>query len=121
MQINDRLRKQRIAKMLGDNEARSVIRSTLRSSKSVAQISEELGLPSRTAYRYVTDLCDAGILARDRNILLEGGGKYVVYKSMVRSVMVRYDGLADTVDVEVIPNDTMLDKFFRFWTTLGQV
>ncbi len=63
MQINDRLRKERIAKMLGENEARSVINSTIQSPKSIAQISEELGLPSRTAYRHVSDLCEVGLLA----------------------------------------------------------
>ena len=63
MQINDRLRKERIAKMLGENEARSVINATIRTPKSIAQISEELGLPSRTAYRHVSDLCEVGLLA----------------------------------------------------------
>ena len=120
MQINDRLRKERIAKMLGENEARSVINATIQGPKSIAQISEELGLPSRTAYRHVSDLCEVGLLAVDRNILLEGGGD-VMYRSIVKSVQLRYDGLTNTVEVDLIPNDTMLDKFFRFWTMMGPV
>ena len=121
MQINDRLRKERIAKMLGETEARSVLYATISKSKSVAQISEELGLPARTAYRHVNDLCEVGLLARDKNILLEGGGRYVIYRSIIKSVQLRYDGPTNTVEVDVIPNDTMLDKFFRFWTMMGQV
>lgn len=107
-------------KILGDAETRKVMNATIQESKSAAQISEELGLPSRSAYRHISDLCEVGLLARDRNILLHGGGKYVLYRSMVKSVSLRYDSLADTVEVDLIPNDTILDKFFRFWAYLSE-
>ena len=107
-------------KILGESEARRVINATIQTSKSVAQISEELGIPSRTAYRHINDLCEVGLLTRDRNILITGGGKYVLYRSMVKSVELRYDSLANSVEVDLIPNDTMLDKFLRFWTYMSE-
>ncbi len=119
MQINDPLRKERIVKMLGETEARMVINATIQAPKSVAQISEELGLPSRTAYRQISDLCEVGLLTRDRNILLDGGGKYALYRSIVKSVSLRYDAVTNAVEVDVIPNEAILDKFFRFWTQMG--
>jgi len=108
-------------RILGEAKARKVINATIQASKSVAQISEELHIPSRTAYRHMNDLCEVGLLTRDRNILIDGGGKYVLYSSMVKSVNLKYDSLANTVEVDLIPNDTMLDKFLRFWTYMSEV
>jgi predicted transcriptional regulator len=120
MQIYDQLRKEKIVKILSETEARMVIKATIQSSKSAAQISSELGLPSRSTYRYINDLCGVGLLTRDQNILLDGGGKYVLYRSMVKSVSLKYDSIANTVEVDLIPNDTILDKFFRFWTYMSE-
>ncbi len=44
-----------------------------------------------------------------------------MYRSIVKSIQLRYDGLTNTVEVDLVPNDTMLDKFFRFWTMMGPV
>lgn len=107
-------------KVLGEEEARQVINTTVRASKSVAQISRELGMPSRSAYRHINDLCDVGLLTRDRNILFDGGGKCVLYRSMVKSVALRYDSLGNTVELDLIPNDTILDKFLSFWTYMSK-
>jgi len=120
MQINDSLRKEKIMRILGETEARKVLNATIQTSKSVAQISEELSIPSRSAYRHVNDLCEVGLLTRDRNILIDGGGKYVLYRSMVKSVSLKYDSLANAVEVDLIPNDTILDKFLRFWTYMSE-
>ena len=119
MLVDDELRKQKIMKVLGETEARMVINVTAQSSKSVAQISKELGLPSRSAYRHINNLCEVGLLTRDRNILLDGGGKYILYRSMVKSISLKYDSLANRVDVDLIPNDIILDKFFRFWSYMS--
>ena len=121
MQVYDELRKDKIMKILGETEARMVINATVHSSKSVAQISKELKLPSRSAYRHINDLCEVGLITRDRNILLHGGGRYILYRSMVKSVSLRYDSMANRVDVDLVPNDTILDKFFRFWSYMSEM
>jgi len=121
MQINDPLQKEKIVKIFSESEARMVINATVQAPKSVAQISEELGLPPRSTYRHINELCEVGLLTRDRNILLDGGGKYVLYRSMVKSVSLKYDGNSNSVEVDLIPNDTILDKFFRFWTYMSEV
>jgi predicted transcriptional regulator len=119
MQIDDYARKERIMRILSENEAREVINTTVQASKSVAQISEELGMPSRSTYRHINNLCEVGLLARDKNVLIDGGGKYVLYRSLVKSVAFKYDSQARTVEVDLIPNDNTLDKFLRFWTSLS--
>lgn len=121
MQVNDEPRKLKIMKILGETEARMVINAAVQSSKSVAQISEELGLPPRSTYRHINDLCEVGLLTRDRNILLDGGGRCVLYRSMVKSVSLRYDSSANCIEVELIPNETILDKFFRFWSYMSEM
>jgi len=102
-------------KVLGEEEARRVINATVLAPKSVAQVSRELGMASRSVYRHISDLCEVGLLARDRNILIDGGGKYALYRSMVKSVAFRYDPMKNDVDVDLIPNDIILDKFLEFW------
>lgn len=78
-------------------------------------------MPSRSVYRYISDLCEVGLLARDRNILIDGGGKCVLYRSMVKSVGFRYDPVRNAVEVNLIPNDTILDKFLNFWKYMNSV
>jgi predicted transcriptional regulator len=117
MQIDDYARKERIMRILSEDEARDVINTTVQASKSVAQISEELGMSSRSAYRHINSLCEVGLLARDKNVLIDGGGKYGLYRSLVKSVALKYDSQAKTVEVDLIPNDNTLDKFLRFWTS----
>lgn len=107
-------------KILGEEGARQVINTTVHASKSVAQISGELGMPSRSAYRHINDLCEVGLLTRDRNIIIDGGGKCVLYRSMVKSIALRYDSLGNTVEVDLIPNETILDKFLSFWTYMSE-
>ena len=108
-----------MVKVLGESDARRVINATVVAPKSATQISEELGMPPRSAYRHINALCEVGLLTRDRNIIIHGGGRYVLYRSMVKSVELKYDSAANTVEVDLIPNDTILDKFLRFWAYMS--
>jgi predicted transcriptional regulator len=108
-----------MVKVLGEFDARRVINATIGAPKSASQISEELRMPSRSTYRHINALCEVGLLARDKNIIIHGGGRYVLYRSMVKSVEMKYDSVENTVEVDLIPNDTILDKFLRFWAYMS--
>ena len=73
-----------------------------------------MDLPIRTLYRYVEELCKLGVLAKERMIVMENGGKYVLYRSMVKSITIRYE--VGGLEVDLIPNEKILERFLRFWS-----
>lgn len=96
---------------------RRTLLATIKEAKSATQLSEELGIPVRTVYRYIRDLSEIGLLAAESWHYLCGGGKYALYRSMVRSVTVEY---GSTLEVDLIPNEEILRRFMRFWSYLGR-
>lgn len=116
MHISDPATMERIVKILTDLHARNIMAATVDRAKSAAEIAEELTIPTRTVYRQIGELCEAGLLTSERNMLIQSGGKYVLYRSMVKSVTLTYEGAQNVLEVDVIPNDGILEKFMRFWT-----
>jgi|SRR5208283_5934706 len=119
MRIKDPEIMERIIKALTDSGTRGVLRTTVSSPKSAAQLAEELEMPIRTVYRHITDLCELGLLTSERGMLIESGGKYVLYRSMVKSLTFMYNSEKDSLDVDIIPNENILGKFMRFWSYMG--
>lgn len=119
MRIEETMRKERIVRLITEAEALRIITTTVSKPKSAAEISEELQIPERTVYRHISELCDSGLLTSEKNVIMEGGGKYVLYRSMVKSIAVKYDSGGEGLEVELIPNENLLYKFVRFWTYMG--
>lgn len=119
MHLNNRDMIEKMIRVLSDQGARSVLVFTVTSPKSAAELSEQLGIPIRSTYRHITDLCDLGLLAGERSALIESGGKSVLYRSMVKSVTLEYDNVKDSFDVNLVPNENILDRFVRFWGYMG--
>lgn len=112
--IQDANSKEELAKAFSDSTVRRIVAATLHDSKSANDLSEMLDLPHRSLYRYLDELCKLGILAKERMVVLGSGGKYVLYRSMVKSVTLRYE--SDGLEVDLIPNEKILDRFLRFWS-----
>lgn len=119
MHIKDRDIIEKMIRSLTDAGVRKVLVSAVATPKSAAQLSEELEIPIRSVYRYITDLSELGLLAAERGALIESGGKSVLYRSMVKSVTFMYNNEEDSFDVNLTPNENILEKFMRFWSYMG--
>jgi len=119
MRIKDPGLIEKMIKALTEPGVRKVLCSTVVTSKSATQLSEELNIPIRSVYRHITDLCDIGLLTSERAMLIDSGGKFVMYRSMVKSVSILYNSERDSFEVDIIPNENILGKFMRFWSYMG--
>ncbi len=117
MRINDPNVAERVALAMSDSHTRRIISVTLASAKSANDLSEELTLPLRSIYRYVEEMCELGLLTGERQALIDSGGKYTLYRSTVKSVTVSFEG--DRVEVDLIPNEDVVGRFMRLWSSLG--
>jgi predicted transcriptional regulator len=118
MRINDPTVKENLAKSISDSHLRRILTATTTKAKSGAELSAELGIPLRSLYRYIKDLSKLGLLTVERSSFPHGGGKYELYRSMVRSMTVKYEG--NTVEIDLLPNEGILERFMRFWTYMGR-
>lgn len=94
-------RKQAVLGALADGYCRQILRCTLGSPRSAAEISRGEGIPISTVYRRLQALCDARLVAISGSIS-EDGKKYFLYRSRTRHVSLEWD-LGD-VDVRLEPN-----------------
>lgn len=118
MRIIDPVLKENIAKAMSDSHIRRIVWATVAKAKSATDLSAQLEIPIRTVYRYARTLSQLGILTAESSLLLRGGGKYVLYRSMVTSIMVKYEG--DMIEVDLVPNEGILERFMRFWSYMGR-
>jgi predicted transcriptional regulator len=112
--IDNGASKEELAKAFSDSNVRRIVAATLHEPKSANQLSALLNLPNRSLYRYVDELCKLGVLAKERMVVRESGGKYVLYRSMVKSITLKYE--TDGLEVDLIPNEKILERFLRFWS-----
>jgi predicted transcriptional regulator len=103
---------------MSDPQHRRIVSATVAKAKSATEIAHELGLSSRSVYRYAKNLSQLGILTPERWTLLDKGGKEMLYRSMVRSVTIKCAG--EDLEVDLQPNEGILDRFLRFWSYMGR-
>lgn len=117
MRVHDAALKEKLAEAAADPNLRRAVSATIEKAKSVTELSAELGIPVRSVYRYIRDLSELGLLTAEKWRFLHGGGKYALYRSMVKSVTVRYGSI---LEVDLVPNEGILDRFMRFWSYMGR-
>jgi DNA-binding transcriptional ArsR family regulator len=118
LRINDPVLRESIAEAMSDPQLRRIISATLTKSKSAIEIASELGIPIRSVYRHLRTLKGLGILTVQNQLILEKGGKETLYRSMVRAVIIRCE--AENLEVDLLPNEGILDRFLRFWSYMGR-
>jgi hypothetical protein len=118
MRINNPALRENVARSMSDSRFRSILSATIPKAKSGAELSAELGIPVRSLYRYIKSLNELGLLAVERSSFPRGGGKFDLYRSMVRSVTIKYE--ANAVEIDLLPNEGILERFMRFWTYIGR-
>lgn len=110
--------KEGIAQAMSNSDHRRIVAATIGKSKSVAELATELSISARSLYRYTKNLSQLGILVPEGLALLDKGGKYALYRSMVRSVTIKCNG--EDIEVDLEPNEGILDRFVRFWSYMGR-
>lgn len=118
MRINDPVIAEKITMAISDMHARRIISASIPRAKSANELADELAIPLRSIYRYIEELCNMGLLAGERQELIDSGGKYMLYRSLVKSVTVQFG--TDGLDVDLIPNEDIVGKFMRLWASLGR-
>ncbi len=118
MRIENPALKEGIARAMSYPEHRRIISATVGKGKSVVELADELEMSTRSVYRYVRELSQLGILINEGWSFFEKGGKHALFRSMVRSVTVRCVG--EELEVDLQPNEGILDRFMRFWSYMGR-
>lgn len=77
---------------LGDKISFSILKSTIKKCKSVAEISRENNIPLSSVYRKISDLQNMGIVAIETIVTDASTGKRIaMYRSKIRSVHFHLD------------------------------
>ncbi|MCL4435171.1 MAG: helix-turn-helix domain-containing protein [Thaumarchaeota archaeon] len=95
------------------------ILSRMANPMSVNDVSKTFNIPLSTAYKYVTALRDAGLVVVKKSVVRDTGSKYSLFESTVKSVLVTF-GEKGSVDVDVVLNNDVTEKFMRYWRRLGE-
>jgi DNA-binding transcriptional ArsR family regulator len=103
---------------MSDPERRRIVSATFAKAKSATELANELGISSRSVYRHTQNLRQLGILTAESWSFLDKGGKEMLYRSMVRSVVIKCEGVSLEVDLQ--PNEGIMDRFLRFWSYMGR-
>ena len=112
-------RREALVGVLSRWEARDIIAMTQPAPKSISEIASALSVPTRTVYRLVGEMCRVGLLTAERLVVIEGGGRCALYRSMVRGVRFSYESKGGDFDVDIFPNESVLHKFISHWTSSG--
>jgi predicted ArsR family transcriptional regulator len=103
---------------MSDPQLRRIVSATVAKAKPATQIAEELGISTRSVYRHTQNLSELGILTTESWSFLSNGGKEKLYRSMVRAVAIKCEG--DDLEVDLQPNEGIMDRFLRFWSYMGR-
>jgi hypothetical protein len=102
---------------LSDIHMQHILQSTAVSAKSANEILRDHDLPHSTTYRKIHELVKFGLLVLYRSEI-NNGKKIGYYKSIFRSIHIKYEGSAAETIVEAEPNIDALErisqKFFDF-------
>ena len=109
--------KSAILTALADAEMVSIINSTMDQSKSVYDIIMETKMPHTTAYRKIKWLVDQDLLVIDRISISDEGKKYSLFRSVFRSIVVKYENIKIIIEAEqnIDPVNRLTERFFSLW------
>ena len=118
VRVNEEAAKCNVMKAISNISLRKILAACCPEAKAVAQLSTELGLPLSTTYHYVSELAKAGLLSIEKIIITDDGKRYETYRSVVREVRAIIG--SDNVVVEILPNEDVVGRFYRLWSSLKE-
>ncbi len=102
----------RLLRVLGHEDMRRIMVSIMDRAKSVAQISEESGIPLRTCYDYILKMKDGGLIVVERSVITDNGKLSDLYRCTYSELRVHCG--AGKMEVHVSPHEGVADRFYRF-------
>ena len=100
MLINSHKLKQAILSALADEEMVRILDCSRFRSISVNNIIKECNIPHTTAYRKINWLLERGLLLVDKIEITSDGKKYSLVRSVLKSLVVKYEHNSLIVDAE---------------------
>jgi predicted transcriptional regulator len=100
MIVNSQKLKQAILSTLADEEMVRILDSSRFRSISVNNIIKECNIPHTTAYRKINWLLERGLLLVDKIEITSDGKKYSLVRSVLKSLVVKYEHNSLIVDAE---------------------
>lgn len=119
VRVNQEEMVSRVIKALSNPSLRRILTSCSDQPKAVSSLANELDLPLSTAYNHTHELVEAGLLAVEKTIISDEGKRYEMYRSIAREVRTTIG--SDNVVVEILPNENVVNRFYRLWSSLKQV
>ena len=119
MLVNNEPAKQRILTALSDEYSRQILSATMNTPSSALELSNRYGIPITTVYRRIMELVDAGLIAAVKAGRTPDGKWYDLYRSLLLTISVSYDGTNVKIDATV--NDHISEKFKRMWTSIPNI
>lgn len=113
VQATDETYQMNLLRALADDEARKIIACAISDGKSVADIVRECNIPHTSAYRLVNKLKNEGLLIIERAMLSRDGKKSLLYRSSVRSVLVKFE--EGQINIDILPNRNIAERAHRLF------
>jgi predicted transcriptional regulator len=113
--IKDSKFRQAILTALADSEMLDIINHTMYQPRSFNNIVKETNIPNTTTFRKIKLLLDDGLLVTEKFHITKDGKKSSLFRSTLRSIVVRYEN--NQVMVEAEKNiDVMAKTTARFFS-----
>jgi predicted transcriptional regulator len=100
MIINSQKLKQAMLSALADEEMIKILNCSICRAIPVNNIIKECNIPHTTAYRKINWLLDKGLLLIDKIEITSDGKKYSLIRSVLKSLLVRYEYNSLIVEAE---------------------
>ena len=109
----------KMMKAFSNVSLRQILVSCFDSPKAASTLAVDLDIPLSTAYNYVHELMEAGLLAVERSVITDDGKRYAMYRSVAREI--RFLVSSNGTTVEIFPNEEVTTRFYRLWSSLKKV
>ena len=119
MIVSEEVAKQRILLAMADQYSRKILTATMNEPVSALDLSKSYQIPITTVYRRIEELVEAGLIAAVKSGRTTDGKWYDLYRSLLRRIDVSFEN--GDVQVEVVVNDHVADKFTRMWASIPKV
>lgn len=77
-----------------DGDKREILAATVHETKTVEEISNQLSIPTATAYRKINELCDANLLVGQIDVTVTQSSKPTMYACPVKRIGLTFDFVA---------------------------
>jgi len=100
MIIQNQRAKKAILATLADEEMTKILNSVMHTSKSIVDIIRDKNIAHTTCYRKIKWLINEELVIVDKIVITPEGKKFSLYRGVLKSINVKYEGNNITVEAE---------------------